>query len=295
MSLINSREEVIVLPIGGEGQRFLELFKYFGIINKISCIAAFKVKGGFKQSFMHEIPVIPFANLKHFRETAIFIVVTAEQPENSKLHAEIMNFGFQSVIFIKNEVHAQIKKHLENFYATGQALMWYMKRLDKKVSYMEQRINEQTELQTINTKTFAEFRNAFRGKKVVIVGSGPTLDYYEPIKDAIHIGMNYAYLKDNISFDYLFFQDGQNRQGTRQREFKANYSKIKHKIFIGKYQNRIEDYWIGFPEDYLLVGSTPVAQYCVENCSLGVSQQIYRESAVKAPCFSCGDETARFL
>ena len=52
-----------------------------------------------------------------------------------------------------------------------------------------------------------KYRGIYTGKSVVIVGGGPSLKYYEPIKDAIHIGINRAYMLDNIDFDYLFAQD----------------------------------------------------------------------------------------
>ena len=276
--LINSREEVIIFPVGEEGERFLELLKYFGTLNKISCIAAIEVENGFKQDFIHGVPVIPFENLLHFRETALLIVAMSENPLNSNFHAALVQFGFQFIVFIKNELHNQIIKELQKFYDTGQMLNWYVKRLDKKIGEMECIIYEQNEIRTINTQTFAEYRNAFRGKKVVIVGTGPTVDYYEPVSDAIHIGLNSAYLKENIKLDYLFVQDAHDRQAVRR--FKdSGFAKVKKKVFMGKYLNRTDYKWICFPEDYALTASK-IVRYLVKGSSWDLNpgeQQIFQD------------------
>lgn len=276
--LINSREEVIVFPVGEEGERFLELLKYFGTLNKISCIADIEVENGFKQGFIHGVPVIPFENLLHFRETALLIVAMPEKSLNSNFHAALIQFGFQFIVFIKNELHNQIIKELQKFYDTGQMLNWYVKRLDKKIGEMECIIYEQNEIRTINTQTFAEYRNAFRGKKVVIVGTGPTVDYYEPVSDAIHIGLNSAYLKDNIKLDYLFVQDAHDRQAVRR--FKdSGFAKVKKKVFMGKYLNRTDYNWICFPEDYALT-EAKIVRYLVKGSSWDLNpgeQQIFQD------------------
>ncbi len=59
----------------------------------------------------------------------------------------------------------------------------------------------------LHQKTFGEFKNKFQGKTVVLVGAGPTLKYYEPVEDAIYIGVNRTFLYESIKFDYLFAID----------------------------------------------------------------------------------------
>lgn len=56
-------------------------------------------------------------------------------------------------------------------------------------------------------KVFPKYKGINKGKTVVLVGTGPTLKYYSPIEDAIHIGVNNAVFKDNIKLDYLFACD----------------------------------------------------------------------------------------
>ncbi len=59
----------------------------------------------------------------------------------------------------------------------------------------------------LHSEIFPQFKNINNGKSVVIVGSGPTLKNYTQIKDAIHIGANYAFTNKNLTLDYLFIQD----------------------------------------------------------------------------------------
>lgn len=59
----------------------------------------------------------------------------------------------------------------------------------------------------VNQKAFSEFKNIHNGKNIVLIGAGPTVSYFEPIKDAIYVGCNRAFLLDNVKFDYLFSID----------------------------------------------------------------------------------------
>ena len=90
------------------------------------------------------------------------------------------------------------------------------------------------EAQSIHQKTFASYRNAFEGRVVVIVCPGPTANYYTPIQNAIHVGINGAiYL--NIDLDYAFIQDNTINQPGNEKltnDF-LNYDRNNCKKFIG--------------------------------------------------------------
>ena len=59
----------------------------------------------------------------------------------------------------------------------------------------------------LHQKTFLPFKGCNKDKVVVLVAAGPTVNYYNPIKDAVHVGCNRALLKEDIKFDYLFTID----------------------------------------------------------------------------------------
>lgn len=59
----------------------------------------------------------------------------------------------------------------------------------------------------LHKSTFAGYRNKFAGKNIVLVGAGPSLKKFKPIKDAIYVGLNRAFLYDGVKFDFLFSID----------------------------------------------------------------------------------------
>ncbi len=68
---------------------------------------------------------------------------------------------------------------------------------------------------------FEKYRNCNKGKKVVIVACGPSLDKYKPIKNAKHLAINRAFLRDDIKFNYIFMHDS---------------------IMIDRYKNKLKKY-----------------------------------------------------
>lgn len=59
----------------------------------------------------------------------------------------------------------------------------------------------------MHQRTFIPFKNKHCGRDIVIVATGPTLKYFKPIENAVYIGVNRAFMAENIKLDYLFLQD----------------------------------------------------------------------------------------
>ena len=59
----------------------------------------------------------------------------------------------------------------------------------------------------LHDKVFTKFKNKHQGQDIVIVATGPTLNDFIPIKDAVYIGVNRAFSASNVTLDYLFMQD----------------------------------------------------------------------------------------
>lgn len=74
---------------------------------------------------------------------------------------------------------------------------------------------------------FEKYRDCNKGKKVVIVACGPSLDKYKPIKRAKHLAINRAFLRDDIKFDYIFMHDS-----IMIDQYKKNLKKYKADKFI---------------------------------------------------------------
>lgn len=56
-------------------------------------------------------------------------------------------------------------------------------------------------------QVFEKYKNLYQGKNVVLMATGPSCRHYLPMADAIHVGVNSAYLNDKVKLDYLFIQD----------------------------------------------------------------------------------------
>lgn len=84
----------------------------------------------------------------------------------------------------------------------------------------------------LHQKVFPQFKNINYGKDVVLVATGPTLKKYNPIKGAVHIGVNRAFQVKNFKIDYLFTIDWQVVQDYANEL--QNYDCIK---FCGQHSN----------------------------------------------------------
>ena len=60
---------------------------------------------------------------------------------------------------------------------------------------------------SLHQKTFNGYKNKYQYKSIVLVGAGPTVNFYHPINNTINVGLNRAFLKSEINFDYLFSID----------------------------------------------------------------------------------------
>lgn len=61
-------------------------------------------------------------------------------------------------------------------------------------------------------KVFPKYKGINKGKTVVVTGTGPTFDYYVPIPNAIHMGLNGAIFRKDIKYNYFFVSDYVNQE-----------------------------------------------------------------------------------
>lgn len=59
----------------------------------------------------------------------------------------------------------------------------------------------------MHQKTFLPFKNKHCGEDIVIMASGPTLKYFEPMDNCVYIGVNKSFAAQKAVLDYLFIQD----------------------------------------------------------------------------------------
>lgn len=103
----------------------------------------------------------------------------------------------------------------------------------------------------INSNTFGEYKNKFAGRSVVVCATGSTLNFYQPIENAVHIGVNRAFLYKLVSFDFLFAQcwDAISHCKRELMEYKGNDCE-KFFGIEGVICNNGEFTYFGIPESY---------------------------------------------
>lgn len=60
------------------------------------------------------------------------------------------------------------------------------------------------EIHDTHKAAFSEFKGCNRGKTVVIIATGPSMNYYTPIARVSHIGVNSSFLNENVPLDFYF-------------------------------------------------------------------------------------------
>lgn len=73
--------------------------------------------------------------------------------------------------------------------------------------FINRNIQKQISTALLHQKTFTNFKAIHTGKDIVILATGPSLNNFKPIKNAIYIGVNSAFKYDKVKLDYLFAQD----------------------------------------------------------------------------------------
>ncbi|MDR0676273.1 MAG: hypothetical protein LBF97_04440, partial [Elusimicrobiota bacterium] len=104
-------------------------------------------------------------------------------------------------------------------------------------------------------KTFGKYKNCHQGQDVVLVATGPTLNDYEPIEGAIHLGVNSAFKFEKVILDYLFFQDYIAPSIKPYINELNNYVGNNCKKFYGILQDTISRDWIIPESDTILANA----------------------------------------
>ena len=254
--IVQNNKEVIVYGIGDVGTTVLEYLRLHNwhIYNKVSCVAVGQLVDNPKR--YKEKEVYQYEELVCFRENGIVIILTDEN-KHQAINTDLSLFGFKRIFGLNNFVFWQIKVIMQSFRENLLSQMNYqLHELSEKLNDIKYQVCDQNEIAAVNTLAFSKYRNAFRGKELVVVATGPSMKNYIPIKNAVHIGVNTAHRREDITFDFLFTQDFNREYDWMPiygEEMKKAFEKIKSGIFIGSYSPRIQYREIQYPEEYSIV------------------------------------------
>jgi hypothetical protein len=145
------------------------------------------------------IPCISVSDLKQKKEQIACIVF--DQKYHIEIKKQLVSMNVAHLIPIDLIDSRNIKKTINDTYLQ-----------------LAEQIIDMPQVLDIHNKTFPKYKGINKGKDVVVLGSGKSLNYYEPIENAIHIGVNLVAFFDKIKLDYLFWQhDGKDYDNYRDK------------------------------------------------------------------------------
>ncbi len=136
------------------------------------------------------------------------------------------------------------------------------------------------EVCSLHQKVFPKYRNINIGKDIVVVGAGPTLNFYNGMENCIHIGVNKVFKYNKIDLDYSFLLD---------YNVGCSYIKELNKYRQGKcckfYGQLLENYHpYSIPEIEAVESSAE--RYYVNESNYNMAEEfLYDISTQPLPCF----------
>lgn len=159
------------------------------------------------------------------------------------------------VEIIEPYIHFQIwgikcryaSKYKKLSYQITQEALWMHEKIDNElkrftpVDYAKimNIVEESLSTYALHQQTFLPYKNKYEGKNVVLCGSGPTINKYEPIEGAIHVALNRTFTYEKVKFDYIFIQDSRSLQEDTITKL-AEYRKGECIKFIGTQNGNLE-------------------------------------------------------
>ena len=176
----------------------------------------------FKAGFMHNYDIL---NYENYEVRCLFNIPINEQITNKEfiktrdlfgLFKTIKTKKYIKIYFLGVRIKKKYKKEekinpaIQSLISISNQNKVQIENLRKSINYTSRMVYSSiSHMQAISVhkEVFTKYRNCFKGKNVVIVGCAPSIDFYTPIENAVHIGVNRAFKKKHIKFDYLFAQD----------------------------------------------------------------------------------------
>ena len=104
-------------------------------------------------------------------------------------------------------VKIKIRKSYNSLKSLNEMFCYRRAGKASPVSSIHEQMESVIHTALLHQKSFGDLKFINSGKEVVLCATGPTLDYYDPIENAVHIGLKEAFKIEKIKFNYLFHHD----------------------------------------------------------------------------------------
>ncbi len=153
------------------------------------------------------------------------IIITTSRPDYYLDIAHICRkIGFQKILCVDDLLEKDIVSIQLNTLASSEKRTLFQLMLPHIGFYFVDQMCIANEIRDIHKASFSEFRGCHKNQSVVVVGSGPTLNYYSQLEHMPHIGVNTTFLNPKIKLDYYFARDYSGRSSW--------YDELKNYDFI---------------------------------------------------------------
>ncbi len=165
-----------------------------------------------------------------------------------------------------------------HFLALADNIIRQQKSVSKDMLQVE--LKRTMEVYALHQSTFPQFRNIHRGQSIAICGAGPTLSFYEPLKNCIHVGVNKVFQNPKLALDYAFILDY--KVGRNYLRNLSEYRLGKCKKFYGQLLEQNHDFFI--PD--IAVSNSDIYRYWVSESNFNLTEDFnYDISTQTLPCF----------
>lgn len=136
-------------------------------------------------------------------------------PKETRLIQAINSFTRYTGYILDNKIEKIIPHNNKNEFIE-ETKFNLLKRINKNLI-------THTQAQQIHPITFKPYFACHEGKDVILIGCGPSTNYFTGIKNKIYCGVNRAFLNKNIKLDYLFIQDNLNEDMEKANKYAPGY------------------------------------------------------------------------
>lgn len=266
-TLLNNLKRVIEkenkFAIYGAGEFASILVQYCsrkGFANKIvNCIVT--KRDSYTPAHILGVPVIELEQAKWEKNTLIIVAILSDKAKQEvKNSLEQLKWNsqyfmtkeeFRAIYGMLGDFSAVIQCELRRFFVQREV---QYERQQKEYENLSLLIQSMPVVAETHQQTFGMYKDANKGKIVVICAPGPSLNCYQYNDAYVHIGLNSVLFNDEIKVDYYFNQhipsevdfygSGCDVHPGLRKKYLEHFSKLKCVKFIGQ---KIGSDWIISP------------------------------------------------
>lgn len=158
------------------------------------------------------VPVEELGEADLAKETLIFVAVLSLNAQLA-ITAYLAVHGYHRVLLLSPKLFRAMNAELGEFSASTHDLLLKQFQCLRRVEQQNRKLRVAVDAMPLvvatHKKTFGPYKGGFRGRSVVLCGTGPTLARYAMNDHHIHIGLNSIIFKKDMAskLDFYFCQD----------------------------------------------------------------------------------------